>query len=66
MKALALILIFAPSLALADASKDAVAGVVIHGDTKVPRDDKRVPNVKDEPTASKTAPLFWLTASKTK
>jgi hypothetical protein len=65
MKRLVLILAFlAPSLALADASKDAVAGAVMHGEVKVPKDEKRTPVVKDEPTASKTAPFAFLTAPK--
>jgi len=67
MKRLCLLAILAaPSLALADASKDAVAGAVMHGELKVPRDEKRVPVVKDEPTASKTSPLVWLPSAKQK
>ena len=68
MKRLVLILaLVSPSLAFADASKDAVAGAVMHGEVKVQKDEKqRVPVVKDEPTASKTAPFAFLTAAKTK
>lgn len=67
MKRLVFILaLVSPSLAFADASKDAVAGAVMHGEVKVQKDEKRVPVVKDEPTASKTAPFAFLTAAKTK
>lgn len=61
-----LAILMAPAAALADASKDAVAGAVMHGEVKVPRYEKRVPAVKDEPTASKTAPLVWFPAGKLK
>jgi hypothetical protein len=68
MKRLVLILAFvSPSLAFADASKDAVAGAVMHGEVKVPsKDEKKAPVVKDEPTASKTATFAFFSAGKTK
>jgi hypothetical protein len=67
MKRLFLILaLVSPSLAFADASKDAVAGAVMHGEVKVPKDEKRTPVVKDEPTASKTGTFAFLTAAKQK
>lgn len=68
MKRLVLFLVLvAPAVALADASKDAVAGAVVHGEIKIQKEEKpRVPVVKDEPTASKTAPLVWLPSAKQK
>jgi hypothetical protein len=73
MKRFALLLAFsccaagASSTAFADASKDAVAGAVMHGEVKLPREAHRPPvMVKDEPSTSKTAPLWPMPASKLK
>jgi hypothetical protein len=68
MKWLGLLSILAASPALADAPKDTVvSGAVIHGDVKLPREEKaRQPVVKDEPSASKQYRLVTLPSAKLK
>jgi hypothetical protein len=68
MKWLGLLAIFAASPALADAPKDTVvSGAVLHGDVKMPRDEKaRQAPVKDEPSASKQYRLISLPVAKDK
>ena len=63
-----LILAVIDTAALADAPKDTVvSGAVVHGDVKMPRDEKtRQPAVKDEPSASKQYRLVPLPTTKSK
>jgi hypothetical protein len=63
----ALILVaLSSSVAFADASKDAVAGAVVHAPKLAHSIVDRAPVVKDDPSASKTAPLVSLPTSKLK
>ena len=70
LRAVLFLAISASSVAFADASKDAVAGApgarMVHAPKLAHALVDRAPVVKDEPSASKTAPLVPLPSSKLK